>query len=222
VSAWGGRKPILYFVTDRNRLPGGSTSELLVRIRTAVHAGIDVVQIRERDLSDRALADLIREAVSLTRNVPVQVLVNDRFDIAVACGADGVHLRSDSVGADRIRTLAPPGFLIGRSVHSRAEAEGVVRSGGCDYLMFGTVYPSAGKPPGHPVGGEAALAEVCRTVTLPVIAIGGIDEPHSGAIAATGAAGIAAIRAFTSDNESALTARVRAMRRAFDSASPLV
>jgi thiamine-phosphate pyrophosphorylase len=222
VSAWRGRKPILYFVTDRTRLRGRSAAELLVRVRTAVHAGIDVVQIRERDLSDRALADLVRGAVSLTKDVPVQVLVNDRFDIAVACGAAGVHLRSDSVGADRIRAVAPPAFLIGRSVHSRDEANAVARNGGCDYLMFGTVYPSAGKAAGHPVAGEAALAEVCRAVSLPVIAIGGIDEPHSAAIAATGAAGIAAITAFTTDDESALTARVRAMRRAFDSGSPLV
>jgi thiamine-phosphate pyrophosphorylase len=222
VSAWAGRRPILYFVTDRSRVPGRSTAELLVRIRIAVRAGIDVVQIRERDLSDRALADLVRGAVALTRNAPVHVMVNDRFDVAVACGADGVHLRGDSVGADRIRGVAPPGFLIGRSVHSRAEADAVVRSGGCDYLMFGTVYPSAGKPAGHPVAGEAALAEVCRAVSLPVIAIGGIDEPHSAAIAAAGAAGIAAIGAFTSDDESALTARVRAMRHAFDSRSPLV
>jgi len=99
-------------------------------------------------------------------------------------------------------------------VHGAAHAETVAAEGGCDYLLFGTIYPSASKP-GHRGAGVDALLEVCRRVPLPVLAIGGVDESRTAAIAATGAAGVAAIGAFITDGGTALTARVRAMRQSF-------
>ena len=216
------RGPVLYLVTDRTRLPGQSVSALLERLRVATLAGIDAIQIRERDLSDRVLVDLVRRAVAAAHDSGVPVLVNDRLDVALAAGAAGVHLREDSVRADRVRAVTPPGFVLGRSVHSAPDGEAVARTGACDYLLFGTVYPSAGKPPGHPVAGEVALAEICRRVTLPVIAIGGIDETRASAVAAAGAAGVAAIGAFMTGDAGALASRVRAMRAAFDTGSRLV
>jgi len=222
VTAWLCRRPILYLVTDRTRLPRRSVAELLDRIRSAAHAGIDAVQIRERDLGDRALVDLVREAVKATRDRGVPVLVNDRFDVALAAGAAGVHLRGDSVEAASVREAVPPQFVVGRSVHTIDEAEAAARGGGCDYLVFGTVYQSEGKPAGHPVAGEAALATVCRQVALPVLAIGGVDASRASAVAAAGAAGLAAIGAFMTGDEAALAARVRAMRETFDRGSPLV
>jgi thiamine-phosphate diphosphorylase len=115
--------------------------------------------------------------------------------------------------------IAPPGFLIGRSVHSREEAEEAARAGGCDYFVFGTIYPSAGKGPEHRLAGEEALADLCARVMVPVLAIGGIDETRAGAVAEAGAAGIAAIGAFASVDEGLLPTRVRSMRMAFHGSS---
>jgi thiamine-phosphate pyrophosphorylase len=222
VIPWLSSRPVLYAITDRTRLRDRSTSALLDRVRAVVRAGVDAIQIREPDLTDRALTDLVRVAVALGADREVPVLVNDRVDIAVAAGAAGVHLRGDSLPADRVRAMVPTGFVIGRSVHSLAEADAVARAGGCDYLLFGTVYPSVGKRPDHRVAGEAALAEVCRGVSLPVLAIGGVDESRAAAVASAGAAGLAAIGAFMMGNQTALDARVRAMLAAFDSGSRLV
>ena len=124
------------------------------------------------------------------------VLVNDRLDVALAAGAAGMHLKEDSIRArPRSRDRCRPDFIIGCSVHSAEDAEAVAAAGACDYLLFGTVYPSASKP-GQPAAGVEALADVCRRVALPVLAIGGIDHSRVAAVAAAGAAGVAAIGAF--------------------------
>jgi thiamine-phosphate pyrophosphorylase len=205
-------RPVICCVTDRARLAHPTAAGLLDHIRQVIDSGVDLVQIRERDLTDRELVDVVRASVDMTIGRTVRILVNDRIDIAMAGGASGVHLKEDSIAASRVRSLAPAGFLIGRSVHGAADAETAVAAGGCDYLLFGTTYPSASKP-GHSGTGVDALQEVCRRVALPVLAIGGVDESRTAAIAATGAAGIAAIGAFVSDDVKALTARVRAMRQ---------
>lgn len=158
--------------------------------------GVDVVQVRERDLDDRTLLILVEQIVAAVTGTATQVLVNGRADVAISAGAHGVHLRGDSPPASRVRAIVPPGFILGRSVHSLAEIDAAVADGACDYLMFGTVFPSAGKPPGHPVAGLDALAEACRRSPIPVIAIGGIDPPRIAAIAQSGAAGFAAVAMF--------------------------
>jgi thiamine-phosphate pyrophosphorylase len=222
VSPWPQRRPVLYLVTDRHRLADASLPSLIGRIAAAIAAGVDALQIRERDLSDRALVDLVRAVVDAARSARAPVLVNDRVDVALAAGAAGVHLRGDSVAAPRVRSMVPAGFIVGRSVHSIAEADAVAGDGGVDYLIFGTVFPSAGKSAGHRVQGESLLAEVCRRVPLPVIAIGGIDAERAPRAAAAGAAGIAAVGEFMSGDEQTMASRVRAMREAFDSGSRLV
>jgi thiamine-phosphate pyrophosphorylase len=208
---------VLCLVTDARRFPQPSTVALLDRIEAAVRAGVSLVQIRERLLPDREVFDLAGRAVARTAGSGAAVVVNERFDIALAAGAAGVHLRGDSVAASRVRDATPDEFIIGRSVHSLREAEAVTADGGCDYLLFGTVYPTASKPPGHPVAGIAALEEICRRIPLPVLAIGGIDASNARAVAAAGAAGIAAVGAFMTDEPSTVAERVAAMRAAFDS-----
>lgn len=215
MTRWPPTRPVLYFVADRSRLPEPSSIALVRRIHAAADAGIDIVQVREHSLCDHALLDLVREAIAGVQPLGIPVVVNDRVDVAIAAGAAGVHLRGASIGADRVREIAPPGFLVGRSVHSAGEAVGAARAGGCDYLIFGTIYQSAGKAPDHGVAGEAALADVCARVSLPVLAIGGVDEARAGAVAAAGAAGIAAIGAFASVDERSLPAAIRSMRTAF-------
>jgi thiamine-phosphate diphosphorylase len=208
------RRPVICCVTDRTRLPDPSTSGLIDHIRAVVLAGVGLVQIRERDMADRDLTDVVRAAVEIAGGRGVPVLVNDRVDVALAAGAAGVHLKENSIPADRIRGMVPAGFVIGRSVHSAADAEAVAVAGGCDYLLFGTMYSSASKP-GQAAAGAPALAEVCRRVTIPVLAIGGIDESRTAAIAAAGAAGVAAIGAFVTPSQAALDERLRAMVEEF-------
>lgn len=186
---------VRHFVTDRRRFHL-STDDLMLRAANAVRAGVDAVQVRERDLSDRDLVGVARRVVELAAGSKTRVLVNDRPDIAIAAGAAGVHLRGDSAPASRVRTIAPEAFLIGRSVHSLADVDAAVADGGCDYLLFGTVFPSEGKPDGHPVAGVERLAEACRRSPLPVIAIGGMTEARADAVRRAGAAGFAAVGMF--------------------------
>lgn len=207
--------PIICLVTgDR-----GGEEPTLALIAQAVRAGVDLIQIRERRMSDRVLWHLTCRAVELTRGTASRIVVNDRADIALAAGASGVHLRGNSFAAARVRTLAPRGFLVGRSVHTAAEAVAGA-AGGCDYLVFGTVFSSSSKPENHPVAGLDALRDVCRSVRLPVLAIGGISPDNAAAVAKAGAAGIAGISLFEVDDS--MTATVSRLRRAFDSRSPAV
>lgn len=168
-------------------------------------AGVDAVQIRERDLPGGSLARLTAVAVAAARGSRTKVLVNDRVDVALAAGADGVHLRADSPPAWRIRPLVPKTFVVGRSVHTLEEARA---AGDVDYVIAGTVWPTSSKPAGHPVLGAAGLAQLVRAASVPVLAIGGIDVGRAAAVAASGAAGIAAIGLFIGqdDPRSALTA----------------
>jgi thiamine-phosphate diphosphorylase len=191
---------------------GGDARSLLGAIVEAARAGVDLIQVREPGLGDRTLMDFTREAVDAIRGTPCRILVNDRFDIARIANASGVHLRSDSCPAARIRAAAPAAFLIGRSVHDVAEAEAAAP--GCDYLIFGTVFPSTSKPAGHHASGLEALREVCAAVRIPVLAIGGISVGNVRDVASAGAAGVAAISLFRGGEP---TASVVAMvRRRFD------
>jgi thiamine-phosphate pyrophosphorylase len=183
---------IRHFVTDRRRF-GLSPPALVERAVLASQRGASVIQVRERDLTDAALLDLVRQIVGAVRPGGARVFVNDRVDVALAADADGVHLRGDSAPAARVRAIVPPGFTIGRAVHSLDEIDSVVAGGGCDYLMFGTVFPSAGKRADHPVAGLDALARACARSALPVIAIGGMTPARESDVARAGAAGLAAV-----------------------------
>lgn len=219
--AWPPGHPIIAFVTDRARAaPPDDPDALVRRIAAAARAGVDLVQVRERDLDDRALLSLVRRAREAVAGTAARVVVNDRLDVALAAQADGVHLRADAFAASHARTMALPPFLIGRSVHTRLEATTAADDGGCDYLFFGTVFPSAGKPSDHTAVGTAALREVVAALRVPVVAIGGITTDNVVDVARTGCAGVAAIGAFMSAPDAgAMASRVDAMRRAFDTRS---
>jgi thiamine-phosphate diphosphorylase len=169
---------------------------LLERLSAAAEAGATMIQVRERQLDDRRLMDFVADVQGAVRPRGCLVLVNDRTDVAIASGADGVHLKSDAPSGTDVRAIVPAGFVVGRSVHSLEEARAGIDTGGCDYLLFGTVFPSRSKPDGHPVAGIEALERVCQSVQLPVLAIGGITEARARQVADAGAAGIAAISLF--------------------------
>jgi thiamine-phosphate pyrophosphorylase len=180
---------ILCLVTDRRR------SDPVVQARRAAAAGIDLIQVRERDLEAAALAALVRAVVHAVEGSATRVLVNDRLDVALVCGAHGVHLRSDSIPPDRARAIAPDGFLVGRSVHEPGEAVRVAAH--VDWVSAGTLFETSSKSPGHARLGLAGLHEIARSVRVPVLAIGGVTPDRLGDIAASGAAGVAAIGLFT-------------------------
>ena len=156
---------------------------------------MDLIQVREPNLPDRPLFDLVSRAVDVARGTGRLVLVNDRFDVALAAGAAGVHLRTSSVPAPVMRRHLPRGFLLGRSVHGAAEAARVEAEGGVDYLTMGTVFASASKP-GQAACGVEALAATTRAVRLPVLAIGGVTVDRVREVLDAGAAGVAAIGLF--------------------------
>jgi thiamine-phosphate diphosphorylase len=192
------RRRSLTLVTDRRRLaPGARTIADEVRaldgfIVEAIGAGIDYVQIRETGLAARALVDVVHRAVARSHGTPTRVLVNDRADVARAASADGVHLKADGASVARTRALAT-GWLIGQSVH---EAGVSGNSAGADYLLFGSVFPTASKPAGHRAAGLDALARVAEAAAAPVVAIGGITPDNAAFAMAAGAAGVAAIGVF--------------------------
>ena len=192
------RLPIVCVIT---RARGAETSAeravLRDRLVTAARAGATMIQVRERLLDDRALAAFVRDLVVATAGTSCQVIVNDRPDIALAAGAAGVHLKSASMAAVDVRRIAPPPFVVGRSVHSEDEAAAAEAAGGCDYLVFGTIFPSSNKPDNHPVAGTDGLHSVCARVSLPVVAIGGITVARARAVRAAGASGVAAISLFS-------------------------
>lgn len=179
-------------ISDRRSLPGGDLAGWLARISAA---GVDAVQIREKDLDDRSLWETVRAARALLP-ATVRLLVNGRADIAVAAGADGVHLPSGGVPPDALRRRFGPRLLIGASTHAVEEVERA-RDEGADYATFGPVWETPGK---GPPTGTGALARAAAS-GLPVYALGGVTIPRFGEVAAAGAAGVAAIRLFQRPSE---------------------
>jgi thiamine-phosphate diphosphorylase len=221
------QRPIIALVTDGRRLaarsgagPGDVEARLLQQVLDAAEGQVDLVQVREPALETGALVRLVERAVGAARGTRVQVVVNDRLDVALVAGAHGVHLRGDSYPATRARSMAPPGFLVGRSVHGVEEAAAVAAAGGVDYLVFGTVFETSSKPRSHVPAGLETLAAVVRAApAVPVLAIGGISEATARQVAEAGASGVAAVGLFF-PGESGSTARtVAALHRAFDSAA---
>jgi thiamine-phosphate pyrophosphorylase len=166
---------------------------LLEVVRAALQAGAPAIQLRAKALGTRDTVDLGRAIVTETRHSGALFFVNDRIDVALVVGADGAHLGDDDLPLPAARSITPPGFLLGRSVDTadqarRAEGEGA------DYVGLGPVYATASKADlGAPIGPEGVRA-VVRSVTLPVVAIGGITMENAAAVIQAGAAGIAVIR----------------------------
>lgn len=186
---------IRHFVTDRRRFRL-TCEELIARAAAAARGGVDAVQVREADLPDADLVRLVRAIVDAVAGTRARVFVNDRVDVALAAAASGVHLPGDSVPASRVRALVPGGFVIGRSVHTLEEIDRASADGGCNHLLFGTVFPSIGKPEGHPVAGIAGLRAACTRSLLPVIAIGGMTDARAAEVESAGAAGLAGVGMF--------------------------
>jgi thiamine-phosphate pyrophosphorylase len=224
---------ILHLVTSSRRLCGAGAGReevrrcLLQQARHAVDAGVDVIQIREPDLDARDLAELVAGIAALARGSSTRIIVNDRLDVAVACGAHGVHLRGDSILPATARSIVPHGFTVGRSVHGVEEAVAVARD--VDYLIAGTVWSTESKRASGSLLGLAGLAAVAAAVHVPVLAIGGVAVDRLAQVASAGAAGVAAIGLFIGPEAASEAGACRAAslrevvvraRRRFDRPSP--
>jgi thiamine-phosphate pyrophosphorylase len=212
-------QPILCYVTDRRSLPLATSSDahhlLFDSVERAGAAGVDWIQLREKDYSGKEWAELVTESL---RRIAVlkartRIFVNDRLDVALACGAGGVHLSENGIpvsDACRLRDEffkardAKPDFLVGVSCHSLGSALGAARDG-ADYIYFSPIFYTPSKANYGPPQGPDRLAVIAKAVEIPVIAIGGISAENATACFEAGAAGIAAIRLFHDSAELAAT-----------------
>ena len=192
-------RPALCLVTDRRavapdaRTVSAQLAALERQLDEAIEAGIDLIQLREGDLSAQDLLALAARVGSRARPSQTRVLVNDRADVALTIPDVGLHLKSDGPPVSVVRPLAGADRLIGRSTHDPVDKRLADRA---DVLVFGTVFPSASKPPDAPAAGVDALRRACAAVTVPVLAIGGVTPERAADCLRAGAAGIAAIGIF--------------------------
>jgi len=211
----------LYYITDRKQLSAnGNDAErlLLDRIRMAAAAGVEAIQIRERDLSTRELTDLGREAAKIVRqaNPSTKLLINSRSEVAIACEADGVHLRSDDISAADARSIfMQAGILrpiIGVSCHTARDVE-LAEGHGADFAVFGPVFEKNYQVSDK---GISALHAACHRGSakppMPVLALGGVTRENALECLRAGAAGIAGIRLFQNGNLEQITSELRDLR----------
>lgn len=198
--------PITYLITDgcTTRETSASSAEftrLFALVGACVLARVSLVQLREKQMRPRVLYELTRRAADLTRGSETRLLVNDRADIALAAGADGVHLTSLSLDPLVIRDIAPRDFLVGVSTHSLSEARDAAARD-ADFAVFGPVFETPSKASyGAPLGLESLRVAASALAPFPLVAIGGITRERIPQVIRAGARGIAAIRLFRDESE---------------------
>ena len=210
------RPPIVMLVTNRARLAervGAApndlesvTPHLLSQIESAAAAGVTLIQLREPDLEGRALARLARAAMRAIEGTQASLVVNGRLDVAVAAGAHGVHLPERGLPSERVRTLLPQPALVGASIHTPVQE---LDRRLLDYVVFGTIYGTRSKASGQALAGLDGLRRAVDASPIPVLAIGGVTLARIAEIAATGAAGFAAIELFLPVSGSSSSASLR-------------
>lgn len=187
-------RPAIYLITEGRSTAQNypeSSRQIIEIVRTAVDCGVSMVQVREKHLSTKLLFSLVSDAAAITAGSKTVLLVNDRADVPMAAGADGVHLTSSSLSANTVRTFLGQDKLIGVSTHSASEATSAA-AGGADFVVFGPIFETPGKAD---VIGIDELTRVCSLLDpFPVIALGGINESNYQNVLDAGSAGFAAIR----------------------------
>lgn len=202
----------VYVITDAGLVPGRGHLDIA---RAAIAGGAGVVQLRDKRAPARELYLLALAMARLCREAGVTFIVNDRVDVAIAAGADGVHLGVEDLPVDAARRLLGPGRLIGYSPASLDDAR-QARAAGADYLGVGSVFATATKGDAGEAIGPAGLAAVRAVTDLPIVAIGGITPANAPQAVAAGAAGVAVISAVVTAPDMAAATRklALAVRRA--------
>jgi thiamine-phosphate pyrophosphorylase len=190
--------PRLYLITDRRRVPDG---DLAAALEAPLAAGVRLVQLREKDLTTRALCELARAVQAVTDRAGAALVINDRADVALAVGAAGVHLTSADPPVAETRALLGPDALIGVSTHTLDEARAAA-DGGASFVTFGPVFDTPSK---RGMGAPVGLA--VRAARVPGFALGGIGPAEAPRVAATGCHGIAVISAVLGAADPAAAAR---------------
>ena len=181
----------LYIITDENIGLKRTHAEIAM---LAIAGGADAIQLRDKSCSNRELIRIGRTIREITCRSATLFIVNDRLDVALACGANGVHLGQGDMRTDVARQIAPPGFIIGVSVSTVEEACRAEREG-ADYVVLSPTFSTGSKQDAGPGHGLSVLREIRRNVSLPVIAIGGIHRGNVGDVIEAGADGVAVISA---------------------------
>jgi thiamine-phosphate pyrophosphorylase len=218
---------LLYYITDRSQFPGNEAARrrrLLEKIGEAASCGVDYIQLREKDLATRELESLAHQAVQVvrtssqlrtgTRDLRTGLLINFRTDVALACGADGVHLPANDISASEVRKIwrssldgrssSPLGqssaggmpVIVGVSCHTVEEVRDAAK--GADFAVFGPVFEKK-KAQQAPLNGLGLLRQACAE-QIPVLALGGVTFENAEACLKAGAAGVAGIRLFQENN----------------------
>ena len=187
------RHMLLYAVTDR-AWTGKQT--LYEQVEAALKGGVTCVQLREKKLDETAFLQEAKDLCALCRRYHVPFIVNDNVDIAVACGADGIHVGQEDMVAGEVRRRVGDAMILGVSVHTEEEARQAVRDG-ADYLGLGAVFPTSTKTDADQMTGET-LRDICSAVDVPVVAIGGINRDNLLNLAGSGVDGVALVSAIFS------------------------
>jgi thiamine-phosphate pyrophosphorylase len=200
----------LLLVTDRHQIHGRS---LLTVLSHAIPAGVQAIQLRERDLPTGELLSLAGDIQAMATPGGASLIINDRVDLAMALGLDGVHLRADSLPSHSVRHIIGPRRLIGISTHSAEDVRRV--SEGCaDYVVFGPIFDTPSKRSFGPPLGLDLLADVCRNSSIPIFAIGGITCERVREVRQAGAHGVAVIGALLARDD--ISASVREFTQALE------
>lgn len=204
---------ILYYITDRRQCRGDEAARTLAlfdRITAAVRAGVDYIQLREKDLTACHLESLARGAMQRIQGTRTRLLINARVDVAIACGAHGVHLPANDISPAEARRIfaaaGVPAPTVAVSCHSVEEVR-TAESDGADFVVFGPVF----EKDGHPGGGTELLRYACCGQRIPVVALGGVTQENAAVCTAAGATGIAGIRLFQSDDVETCVPRLRTL-----------
>jgi len=191
----------LYIITNRLLCGDRTLTEVVGEI---CRGGVKAIQLREKDLSAKSIYNLAREIQRICKKSDAQLLINDRFDIAEAVGADGVHLTSKSLPIEVVRKYFNSDKLVGVSTHSLKEARQAEDSG-ADFVLFGPIYPTLSKATyGHPQG-LTKLQEVAKSVSIPVFAVGGITPEKARECVKSDAFGVAVISSVMSTRDISAT-----------------
>lgn len=203
----------LYAVTGRNRITRTSADihPLEQQVEEAILGGATIIQLREKDLDDSAFTELATRVAGVTRRYGIQLIINDNPDVAIACGADGLHIGQGDGDPRKIRSRLPDSMILGISAGNAEEAR-AARDAGADYIGAGAVFPTGSKDDATHIG-ITGLRAVCDATDLPVVAIGGISSENAAELAETGIAGIAVISAIFS-NPACIRDAAKTMREA--------